>query len=280
MVDAQLALSDEAERAGITVIPDCGIAPGLACMVAAWGVSRLDRVERVAIRVGGLPAHPKPPLKYKLVFSPRGLLNEYLEPAEVLRGGERVSIPSLTEVETVTFPEPFGELEAFTTSGGASTLPRTLQGRVPDLDYKTLRYPGHVAAFAGMQALGLLSEEPLELGGGATLVPRELIERLVAERLSDDDTDVLLMRVVVEGLRDEQSVRLVFELIDRHDPTTGHSAMARTTAYSAAAVATLLGTGRVRCRGVVPGESALPLAELMEAVRARGLALTERCEAR
>lgn len=270
VVDRQLALDAEAKRAGITVIPDCGLAPGMACLLAAWGVERLDSVERVRIRVGGLPAHPKPPLGYKLVFSVRGLTNEYLEPAEVLRGGRRERVASLTEPEPIEFPSPFGTLEAFHTSGGASTLPRTLQGKVQDLDYKTLRYPGHLAAFAGMQALGLFSEEPV-----SGVVPRTFTETLLERALTDDDTDVVLARVTVAGTHAGAAAELSFEVVDRHDPATGHSAMARTTAYSASAVAYMLGVGAITRRGVLPGERCVPLDAFVQAVRARGIDILE-----
>lgn len=274
VVERQLALDAEARAAGVTIVPDCGLAPGMACLLAAWAVERLGRSPRVAIRVGGLPAHPKPPLNYKLVFSVRGLTNEYLEPAEVLRAGEVYRVPSLTEVEPVQFPPPYGALEAFHTSGGVSTLTRTLRDRVRDLDYKTLRYPGHAAVFHGMAALGLLSEEPV---GG--VVPRALTEQVLTRALSDDDTDVVLVRVTAEGERDGRRGRLVLEIIDVHDARTGHSAMARTTAYPAAAIAYQLAAGAITRRGVLPGELCVPLDDFVAAVRARGIDVVERWEA-
>lgn len=271
VVERQLALDEQAKQSGVTVIPDCGLAPGMACLLAAWGVERLDQVERVALRVGGLPAHPKPPLGYKLVFSVRGLTNEYLEAAEVLRAGRIEHVLSLSEPEPIDFAPPFGRLEAFHTSGGASTLPRTLQGKVRDLDYKTIRYPGHLAAFAGMQAIGFFSEEPV---GG--VVPRTFTESLLERALTDDDTDVVLARVTVAGTNNGAPAELTLEIIDQHDPLTGHSAMARTTAYPAAAVAYMLGAGAIARRGVVPGELAVPLDSFVQAVRARGIEISER----
>lgn len=273
VVEKQLAMSKDAERAGITVVPDCGLAPGMACLLAAWGVDRMDSTDSVRIRVGGLPAHPKPPLNYKLVFNPRGLTNEYLEPAEALRDGNIVRTKSLTEPETLEFPYPFGTLEAFNTSGGASTLPRTLKNRVRNLDYKTIRYPGHMAIFAGLHAIGLMSETPVD-----GVVPRVFTEQLLERALTDDDTDVVLVRVSVDGKKAGKKTRLVFEVIDRHEPKTGHSAMARTTSYPAAAVAYMLGAGAVEKRGVLPGELAVPLDAFVQAIRARGIDVKERWE--
>ncbi len=277
VVHEQLALHDEAQRRGITVVPDCGLAPGLACQLAALGVERLDSTDSVKLRVGGLPAHPRPPLGYKLVFSVRGLTNEYLETTEVVRDGELVRVRSLDDLETVEFPPPFGTMEAFNTSGGASTLTRTLRSRVRHLDYKTIRYPGHCAFFAALRDLGFLAERSTLATPG--VVPREYTERLLEEALHDaTDTDVVLMRVEISGHRNGEAVRQIFEMIDRHDPQTGHSAMARSTGYSAAVVAYMLAAGAIRERGVVPGEQALPLEEYLAAVRARGLDISERVE--
>jgi len=272
-VERQLALDEEARRRGVTIIPDCGLAPGMAGLLAARGVEQLDSTDTVSLRVGGLPAHPKPPLNYKLVFSARGLINEYLEPTEVLRDGQVERVASLTEVERVEFPPPFGVLEAFNTSGGASTLPRTLRGRVRNVNYKTLRYPGHCAVFAAMGALGLFSEEPVR-----GVSPRVVTEQLLESALADDDTDVVLLRVSIEGRKGGEAKRLVYELIDQHDPRTGHSAMARSTAYPATAIAYMLGIGAIERRGVLPGELAVPLELFVGAVRARGLNVTERWE--
>lgn len=273
VVEKQLAMHADAERARVTIIPDCGLAPGMACLLAAWGTERLEAVDTIKIRVGGLPAHPKPPLNYKLVSAVRGLTNAYVEPAEALRDGRIVRLRSLTEPETIEFPYPFGTLEAFNTSGGASTLPRTLKDKVRNLDYKTIRYPGHLAAFSGMAALGLLSET--SLGG---VVPRQLTEALLDRALTDDDTDVVLARILLDGKKNGKKTRLVFELVDRHDARTGHSAMARTTAYPTAAIAYMLGAGAIERKGVLPGELAVPLGAFVQAVRARGIDVTERWE--
>ncbi|MDQ3907749.1 MAG: saccharopine dehydrogenase NADP-binding domain-containing protein, partial [Acidobacteriota bacterium] len=145
VVDSELALDDEARAAGVNVIPDCGLAPGMVAVLAAHGAERFDEIESIRIRVGGLPQRPKPPLNYQLVFSVEGLINEYVERARVVRGGRIVEVESMTEIEGLEFPAPFGRLEAFQTSGGTSTLPDTFAGRIQELDYKTIRYPGHCA---------------------------------------------------------------------------------------------------------------------------------------
>ncbi|MBC7912216.1 MAG: saccharopine dehydrogenase NADP-binding domain-containing protein, partial [Pyrinomonadaceae bacterium] len=161
VVDAELALDAEARAAGINIIPDCGLAPGMVSVLAAHGAARFAELEEIHIRVGGLPQNPKPPLDYQIVFSVEGLINEYVERARVIRDGKIIELDSMTELERLEFPAPFGEMEAFQTSGGTSTLPESFTGRVRELDYKTIRYPGHCEKFKTMIDLGLASSEAI-----------------------------------------------------------------------------------------------------------------------
>src|SRR5687768_1725904 len=137
-VDAELALDQQARAAGVNIIPDCGLAPGMVAVLAAHGAEQFETLDSIHIRVGGLPQIPKPPLDYQLVFSVEGLINEYIEPARVIRDGKVTIVDSMTELETLHFPEPFGAMEAFQTSGGTSTLVESFLGEVYDLDYKTI----------------------------------------------------------------------------------------------------------------------------------------------
>ena len=143
VVDSELALDAQARAAGINIIPDCGLAPGMVSVLAAHGAARFRRLDELHIRVGGLPQKPRPPLDYQIVFSVEGLINEYVERARVIRDGEIIEVESMTEVESLQFPAPFGQMEAFQTSGGTSTLPETFLGRIRELDYKTIRYTGN-----------------------------------------------------------------------------------------------------------------------------------------
>ncbi len=121
IVAREFELDAEAKSQGVSIVPDCGLAPGLAGILGYWLVDGLDSTDSLKLRVGGLPANPLPPMNYKVVFSVQGLINEYIEPAVVIRDGKLKTVPSLSELETLRFPEPFGELEAFQTSGGTST---------------------------------------------------------------------------------------------------------------------------------------------------------------
>jgi lysine 6-dehydrogenase len=193
IVDQQLALDAEAKSAGINIIPDCGLAPGMVSILAMHGANRFDEIEEINIRVGGLPQNPRPPLDYQLVFSVEGLINEYIETARVIRGGEIKEIESMTELENLKF-ENFPALEAFQTSGGTSTLPDTFLGKIKELDYKTIRYAGHCEKFKTMIDLGLCSSEEI-VADFVKIKPRKVLGELLQKNLPADEPDFVLVRL-------------------------------------------------------------------------------------
>jgi len=270
VVAQELALNPEARRRGVTIIPDCGLAPGLTNVLSADALARFDVLEELHIRVGGLPLRPRPPLGYQLVFNPSGLINEYKEMCLVIRDGEVRSVESMTDIEELEFPPPFGRLEAFNTSGGTSTLPRTLKGRVRELDYKTIRYPGHCERIRLLMDLGLFDERPVRVGGTEVL-PRELIEALFAERLSFGDDDAVLVRVTARGVKDGRGRTLTHTIVDHCDKPNNLTAMMRMTAFPASIVAQMLADGTIARRGAVPQESVVPPGRFIEQLGARGV---------
>jgi len=270
VVAQELALDPEARRRGVTIIPDCGLAPGLTNVLSADALARFDVLEELHIRVGGLPLRPRPPLGYQLVFNPSGLINEYKEMCLVIRDGEVRSVESMTDIEELEFPPPFGRLEAFNTSGGTSTLPRTLKGRVRELDYKTIRYPGHCERIRLLMDLGLFDERPVRVGG-AEVLPRELIEALFAERLSFGDDDAVLVRVTARGVKDGRGRTLTHTIVDHCDKPNNLTAMMRMTAFPASIVAQMLADGTIARRGAVPQESVVPPGRFIEQLGARGV---------
>ena len=253
VVDAELALDAEAKSRGINIIPDCGLAPGMVAVLVAHGAAKFEKLDEIHIRVGGLPLDPKPPLDYQLVFSVEGLINEYIERARVLRDGKIAFVDSMTEVEELEFPEPFGKMEAFQTSGGTSTLPETFFGRVRDLDYKTIRYTGHCAKFKTMIDLGLCSSERITVDG-VSVAPRRVLGDLLVRNLPADEPDAVLVRVEFAG--DGRQLR--YDIIDRYDESTGLSAMMRTTAFPASIVALMMARGQTTQKGALPQERCIP----------------------
>ena len=201
VVDQELALDAEATAAGINIIPDCGLAPGMVSVLAAHGAARFTEVESIKIRVGGLPRDPKPPLNYQLVFSVEGLINEYIERARVIRDGVITEVDSMTELESLEFLAPYGEMEAFQTSGGTSTLPETFLGQVRSLDYKTIRYPGHCILFKTMLDLGL-ADSNLARVDGVSVAPRKVFGDCLVRHLPADEPDLVFVRVEFQGIRE------------------------------------------------------------------------------
>ncbi len=274
IVAQELELDERARTAGVTLIPDCGLAPGLVNLLTAAAIERFDEVNAVRIRVGGLPQHPRPPLSYQLVFSAHGLLNEYMEEATILRDGRIATVPSLTGCEEISFPPPYERLEAFHTSGGSSTLPQTLEGRVRFLDYKTIRYPGHAAKVAAMAQLGFFDTAPCRLEQGE-IVPRELAAHLFTERLSFDEPDVVLLRVTAEGSVAGRAREVAYEMVDTYDEETELSAMMRTTGFPVAQIGMMLASGQISTRGALPQEVCVPTAAFLSGLKARGLTIHE-----
>ncbi|MEO6050496.1 MAG: saccharopine dehydrogenase C-terminal domain-containing protein [Pyrinomonadaceae bacterium] len=273
IVDEQLALDAEAKAAGVNIIPDCGLAPGMVSILAMHGAAKFDQIEEIHIRVGGLPQAPKPPLNYQLVFSVEGLINEYVETARVIRDGKITVVESMTEVETLSF-EGFPPLEAFQTSGGTSTLPDTFLGKIKELDYKTIRYAGHCEKFKMMMDLGLCSSDEIFTGAecgvrsaesepGATasgsfkITPRNVFADLLQKHLPADGPDYVLVRLDFVGTKDGETKKLRYDIVDKQDKATGMSAMMRTTAFPASIIAQMMANGDVLSRGATPQEKAI-----------------------
>jgi len=275
VVEKQLEMNDKAKDAGVTVVPDCGLAPGMVSVLAREGIEYLDRVESVKIRVGGLQQEPRPPLNYALIFSVEGLINEYIEPCVALRDGKITIEDPLVGFEEITFPEPFGKLEAFNTSGGTSTLPHTYKGKVKDLDYKTIRYPGHGHKMWCLMKLGLMDSEKLEVEG-VKIAPRRVLESLLEKNLPPSGKDVTLLRVMVDGWKGTESRNIEYEVIDYFDEATGLTSMMRTTSFPASVTAMMMADGRIKKRGVRTPERCIPPNLFIEELRARGIDIKHR----
>lgn len=246
IVKQQKGLDADARRRGLSVVPDCGLAPGLVNVMAQHGIDQFDRVDAVRLFVGGLPQHPEPPLNYQVVYSLEGVLDYYTTPSWVLRDGRLANVTALSEVELVEFPEPVGRLEAFHTAGGLSTMAFRYEGRIPVMEYKTLRYPGHAHIVEAMRAIGFFDTEPIEVKG-TPVVPRDVAIALMGPRLRRPAAaDLVAVRVVVSGAQGGAPKTLTWEVVDRMDERTGITAMMRTTGYSLAI------TGVMQARGEVP----------------------------
>ncbi|MHA2096556.1 MAG: saccharopine dehydrogenase family protein [Candidatus Hodarchaeales archaeon] len=192
-----------------------------------------------------------------------------LEDARIIKNGKLEIIPSLTEVEKLSFPEPWGELEAFNTSGGTSSLPDLFEGKIKHLTYKTIRFPGHAQFFAFLKEFGLLSSEKYPLNH--LITPREVIEYYLVKTLPQNQPDAVLARVSIIGKIGNQRFKHVYQLIDLYDSETNFSAMARTTAYPTSIIGQFIAHGMISTYGVIKGEEHVPANELIDELRKRNI---------
>ena len=283
VVDAQLALDSEAKAAGISIIPDCGLAPGMVSVLAMHGAAKFDQLDEIHIRVGGLPQNPQPPLDYQLVFSVEGLINEYIEVARVIRDGQIATVSSMTELEELGF-DGFPPLEAFQTSGGTSTLPDSFLGKIRELDYKTIRYAGHCDKFKTMIDLGLCSSDEI-VADFVKVKPRKVFGELLQRHLPADGPDYVLVRLEFVGRPKaetrpvgsvpENPSRLRYDIVDKQDETTGLSAMMRTTAFPASIIAQMMAKGDVLMRGATPQEKAIDPDAFVAELSRRNIAIRD-----
>jgi len=267
LVEEELELDARARKAGVAVVPDCGLAPGLANVLAALAVERTEGARDVRIRCGGLPVPPKGPLGYSLLFDIAGLTNEYTGEAVVLRKGRLERVEAFTEHEAFGGPRKLGTLEAFVTSGGSSTAPWTFEGRLRTYEYKTIRYFGHYDKVRAMIDLGLLDDRAVDLGA-QWVVPRDLFHACAGPRLRDPDVeDVTLLRV---DCTDASGRGVRYEMLQPYDRKTGFTAMEQTTGYPTAAIAHLLAQGKVEPGARTPERLGLGAPHLTD-LRKRGL---------
>jgi lysine 6-dehydrogenase len=266
----QLRLDAEARQAGISVIPDCGQVPGMGTTLMVYAMSLLDEPEEVLMWDGGLPQVPRPPFHYLATFNLAGLTNEFAEPAVYLRDGRPTVVPPLTELEEVEFPPPVGRVEAFTSSGGVSTMPWTFAGKLKTIQNKTIRYPGHFAQLRAFYELGLWRSDAVAVGQ-QQVVPRDLFHVLFEPLVTfPDDRDVVAIRIRATGRKGGRPAEAVLELMDLYDEQTGFTAMERTTGWDAAIVAGMMARGQTP-RGAIPVELAVPPELFVAELARRGI---------
>jgi len=272
IVHKQKTLHAAARKKQVSIIPDCGLAPGMVNIIAAEGIRRVGDAESVKIFVGGLPQKPEPPLNYQIVYSLEGALDYYTTPSWILREGRPERVDALSELEDVEFPSPVGTLEAFHTGGGISTMPWAYRGKMRTMEYKTLRYPGHVAIMRPIREMGLLSLEPVKMKG-TEIVPRDAFIAAVSPQLTKPSgKDLVALRVEVQG---KNGNRVAWQLLDYFDEATGISAMMRTTGYSLAITGVMQVDGRISAIGVHTPDEAVPFQAYVDELKRRGVEIRE-----
>ncbi len=242
-----LQLDALAKEKGVTVITDCGVAPGISNFI----IGRYNedmKISSFECYVGGLPKNPKPPFNYKAPFSPVDVIQEYIRPARLMENGKIVTLPALSERENMQFDE-VGELEAFNTDGLRSLV--YTMSHIPDMKEKTLRYPGHIDLIIAMKQAGFFDTTPLHMNG-ADITPLEFTSKVLVNdwKLEAEEEEFTVMKVIVKG----EGKTMEYNLLDRYDAATKTSSMARTTGYTCTAAVHLILKQLFSAKGVFPPE--------------------------
>ncbi len=246
-IEDPFALDELAKSRNVTALVDMGVAPGMCNVLIGYAAHLLDRLERVTYMVGGLPEVRTWPWEYRAVFSPADVIEEYSRPARLKERGEVIVKPALSDPELIDFPG-VGTLEAFNTDGLRSLLHTVA---CPDMKEKTLRWPGHIEKIRILRESGFLGTEPVELNGHPVR-PVDLTSQLLFHqwKLQEGEADLTVMRVVAEGLKNGDRLRLAWDLDDRYDPVSGIHSMARTTGYTATVALRMIASGLYTHKGI------------------------------
>ena len=255
--DTEVAdLRQRVEAAGTLVILGCGLEPGLTEIMARYLAEKLDRVDELHIKCGGIPEKPSPPLGYKIVFGGRQLPLRETD-ARIAENGQIKPVPRYSGAEPVFFPG-VGECEAWHEGFMPWLLDlEALQGLKLGTQ-KTVRWPGYAAKVTVLQELGLLSQNPVEVDG-VQVVPKKLLDAVLYPRvrLEEGERDITLFRVEAIGEKDRRPRRYKIEMVDRYDEVLGFTSMARTTAFTAAIVARMVARGDLQARGLITPEKVI-----------------------
>ena len=251
MAEDTLSLDELAKKKGVTAVVDMGVAPGMSHMIVGYVDSLLDETESATILVGGLPVIREWPYEYKIAWSPKDVIEEYIRPARLIEGGKIVEKPALSDLELVNLPK-IGTLEAFNTDGLRSLL-YTI--KIPSMKEKTLRYPGYAEKMRMLRETGFFSDKTIEVGG-AKVKPIDLTSKLLFPKweLKTDEEELTVMRVIVQGKKEGKKLCYTYDLLDYYDKNEKATSMSRTTGFPCAIMARLIAQGEYLHQGVSPPE--------------------------
>src|SRR6187431_1586848 len=246
-----LLLDQLAKEKGVTVITDCGVAPGMSNFIIGRYNEEME-IDSLEIYVGGLPKVRKKPFQYKAPFSPADVIEEYIRPARLMENGHILVRPALSEVEWIHFDE-IGTLEAFNTDGLRSLL--YTMPHIKNQKEKTMRYPGHVDIIRSLKESNFFSETPINVNG-TMISPLKVTSQILFNewKLGLEEEELTVMKVKLTGKKEDGSKTIEWNLLDFYDQETKISSMARTTGYTCTAAVNLLAQNLFNEKGVFPPE--------------------------
>lgn len=246
-----LSLDELAKEKGVTAIVDCGVAPGSSNIILGYIDSILDKTESFLCYVGGLPVEREWLFDYRSPYPPIDVIVEYFQLSRYIENSEIVVKPGLSEPELLDFPE-VGTLVAFNTDGLRSLI-KTMD--IPFMKEKTLRYPGHIEQMRMLKKVGLFNTEEIDVKG-KKIKPIELTSKLLFDHwmFEEGDEDLTVMKIVIEGMKDDKKLRYTFDMLDKYDRENRILSIARTTGYTCTAVAQIVLEGKFKEKGIIPPE--------------------------
>ncbi|MGY5863613.1 MAG: saccharopine dehydrogenase C-terminal domain-containing protein [Candidatus Thorarchaeota archaeon] len=246
-----LGLDELAKENGVTAVVDCGVAPGSSNIILGYIDSILDKTESFLCYVGGLPVERNWLFDYRSPYPPIDVIEEYFQSSRYIENGEIVVKPGLSEPELLDFPE-IGTLVAFNTDGLRSLI---MTMDIPFMKEKTLRYPGHIEQMRMLKNAGFFNTEEVDVKG-IKIKPIEYISKLLLDHwmFEEGDEDVTVMKIVIEGMKDDKKLRYTYDMLDKYDKEKRILSIARTTGYTCTAVAQIILEGKFKEKGIIPPE--------------------------
>jgi len=244
-------LDDLAKKNNVTIVTDCGVAPGMGNIILGYHNKRM-KISNYECLVGGLPAVREWPYEYKAVFSPIDVIQEYIRPARYVQNGETVIREALSDTELVHFPG-VGTLESWN-SDGLRSLIQTMPD-IPNMIEKTLRYPGCVEYLRVLRETGFFSYDEIEVNG-MKVRPVDVTAKLLFPKwkLKPGEEEFTVMRIRIAGDENGRHKKYEYNLLDRTDKKTSTLSMARTTGYTCTAAVNLVMDNKFTRKGICPPE--------------------------